>query len=168
MEDAKSYSNETTTSSDITSANYDTDMPPIVRHLSDKVSSRLKKDGVFGGTVSVQVKTSEFKRFSRQMKLSDSTNDADIIYENAMILFGNLLTGENGLFEDDTHIRLVGVGVDHLDRGEYRQGNIFDWLNSGQKEIRAEKERKEKEEKLDKMEQALKNRFGDGVIRKGV
>ncbi len=166
--DAKSYSNETTTSSDITSATFDTDMPPIVRHLSDKVSGRLKKDGVFGGTVSVQVKTSEFKRFSRQMKLPDSTNDADTIYENAMLLLGNLLTGENGLFEDDIHVRLVGVGVDNLDDGSYRQGTLFDWVNTGQKELKEQKIKKEKEDKLDKMEKAIIDKFGNGYIKKGM
>ena len=166
--DAKSYSNETTTRSDITSANFDTDMPPIVRRLSDKVSGRLKRDGVFGGTVSVQVKTSEFKRFSRQVKLADSTNDADTIYENAMLLLGNLLTGENGLFEEEIHIRLVGVGVDNLDDGSFRQGTLFDWVNTGQKELKEEKKQKEKADKLDKMEKAIKSKFGDGYIRKGM
>ncbi len=167
-EDAKSYSNETTTSSDITSANYDNDMPQIVKRLADKVSGRMKNDGVFGGTITVQVKTSDFKRYSRQLRLSDSTNDADIIYENAMLLLGNLLTGENGLFEDDVHIRLVGVGADHLDHGEYRQGNLFDWASKGKKEVQIEKENREKADKLDKMEDIIRSRFGDGAIHKGV
>ncbi len=166
--DAKSYSNETTTRSDITSGNFDTDMPPIVRYLSDKVSGRLKRDNVYGGTISVQVKTSEFKRFSRQMKLMDSTNDADVIYENAMLLLGNLLTGENGLFEDDIHIRLVGVGVDNLDDGSFRQGTLFEWVNNGQKELKKEKLQKEKEDKLDIMEKKLRDKFGDGVIKRGM
>ena len=167
-EEAKSYSNETTTASDITANNYDTDMPPIVRHLSGKVSRRMKKDGVFGGTISVQVKTSDFKRYSRQMRLSDSTNDENVIYENAMLLFGNLLTGENGLFEDDIHIRLVGVGADHLDHGEYRQGNLFDWISTGKEEIQKEKKIREKADKLDKMESLIKKKFGDDAIHKGI
>ncbi|MCR5099804.1 MAG: DNA polymerase IV [Butyrivibrio sp.] len=167
-EEAKSYSNETTTSNDITFANYEIDMPPIVRRLSEKVSMRMKRDGVYGGTVSVQVKTSDFKRFSRQMRLSDSSNDADIIYSNAMNLFENLLTGENGLFENDIHIRLVGVGMDHLDHGEYRQGNLFDWMTTGKEELKVERQKKEKADKLDKMENLIKNKFGDDAIHKGL
>ena len=167
-DDPKSYSNETTTRNDITSANFDTDMPPIVRRLSDKVSGRLKRDNVFGGTISVQVKTEEFKRFSRQLKLSESTNDADVIYENAMKLLGDLLTGDDGLFEDDIGIRLVGVGVDHLDNGEFRQGNLFDWMTTGKEEIRAEKEKQEKEDKLEQMEKSIRDKFGDGLIQKGI
>ena len=166
-DEAKSYSNETTMSSDITSDNYDKEMPPVVRRLSEKVSQRMKKDGVYGSTITAQVKTSDFKRFSRQIKISDSTNEADVIYENAMLLFGNLLTGENGLFEDDVRIRLVGVGADHLDHGEYRQGNLFDWMTTGKAELRAEKLKKEKINKLDQMEKIIRNKYGDGAIHKG-
>ena len=167
-DDPKSYSNETTTKNDITSNNFDTDMPPLVRRLSDKVSGRLKKDGVFGGTISVQVKTNEFRRYSRQIRLAESTNDADVIYDNALSLLGELLTGDDGLFEDGVGIRLVGVGVDHLDNGEFRQGNLFDWMTTGKEEIRIEKEKKEKAEKLDKMEKSIRQKFGDGLIHKGL
>lgn len=167
-EDAKSYSNETTLGSDITSDTYDSDMPPVVKRLADKVSARLKRDNVFGGTVTAQVKTSDFKRFSRQMKLAESTNDPDVIYENAMLLLGNLLTGENGIFEEGLGIRLVGVGVDNLDNGEYRQVNLFDWVTTGQAELIKEKKQEEKQEKLGAMEQMIKNKFGDGAIKKGI
>ncbi|WP_049945843.1 DNA polymerase Y family protein [Butyrivibrio sp. LC3010] len=167
-EDAKSYSNETTMTYDITAANYDQDMPPVVRYLSEKVSGRLKRDGVYGGTVTAQVKTNDFKRFSRQIKLSESTDNADVIYDNAMFLLGNLLTGENGLFEDDIGIRLVGVGVDNLDNGEYRQVNLFDWATTGQAEIKKEKELNEKQEKLVEMERLIKGKFGDDAISKGL
>ncbi len=167
-DDPKSYSNETTTRNDITADNFTNDLPPIVRHLSDKVSGRLKRDGVFGQVVGIQVKTSEFKRFSRQIKLDQSTNDSEVIYKNAMMLLLGLLDGAEGLFQSDTRIRLVGVGVDHLDKGEYRQENLFDWMTTGKEEIRIEKQKKEKEDKLSKMEQNLRSRFGDGIIHKGV
>jgi DNA polymerase-4 len=167
QEDAKSYSNETTLPGDITSVNFDTDLPPVVRHLSEKVSGRLKKDGVFGGTVTAQVKTSDFKRFTRQIRLSESTDSADVIYENAMLLLGNLLSGENGLFEEGTGVRLVGVGVDNLDNGEFRQVNLFDWVATGKEEIRREKIKEEKQEKLSEMERLIKGKFGDNAIKKG-
>ncbi len=166
-DEPKSYSNETTTKNDITIDNYISDLPPVVKRLSDKVSMRLKKDGVFGQVVSAQIKTSDFKRFSRQMKLDQSTNDGAVIYENAMTLLGNLLTGENGLFDRGIKLRLVGVGVDHLDRGEYRQENLFDWMATGMEEARLEKQSREKREKLDIMEKNLRDKFGDDIIRRG-
>ena len=166
-DEPKSYSNETTTKNDISTDNYISDLPPIVRHLSDKVSQRLKKDSVYGSVVSVQVKTSEFKRYSRQVKLPQSTNDADVIYDNAMSLLSGLLTGEKGLFQDNTRIRLVGVGIDHLDKGEYRQENLFDWMTTGKEELRINKQKQEKEDKLKRMEKSLRDKFGEGIIHKG-
>jgi DNA polymerase-4 len=166
-EDAKSYSNETTLATDITADSYDTDMPPVVRRLADKVAGRLQKDGVYGGTITAQVKTGDFRRFSRQMKLSESTNDADVIYENAMLLLGNLLTGEDGIFVGGIGVRLVGVGADNLDNGEYRQGNLFDWAATGKAQIKEEKLREEKRGKLEEMEKLIKGRFGDDAIKKG-
>lgn len=46
-QEAKSYSNETTTAEDISRENYDSTAVPIIRKLGMKVSERLKKDGVF-------------------------------------------------------------------------------------------------------------------------
>ena len=143
-------------------------MPPVVRKLSESVSRRMKRDGVYGSTVTVSVKTSDFKRYSRQTKIADSTNDSDIIYDNAMILLGNLLTGESGLFEQDVHIRLVGVGLDHLDDGSYRQGTLFDWVTTGQKELKEEKANEERSKKLGAMEELIKNKYGEDAIKRGV
>jgi DNA polymerase-4 len=167
-EAARSYSNETTTKNDITADNYTQDLPPIVRQLSDKVSGRLKKDGVFGTVVNVQVKTSEFKRYSRQMKLDESTDNADDIYGHAMALLMQLLDGESGLFSSGKKIRLVGVGVDHLDKGEYRQENLFDWMTKGKEELKLKKQKKEKEDKLDIMEKSLREKYGESIIHKGI
>ena len=78
-EDAKSYSNETTIPTDITIENYDNEVPDIVRWLSDKVSARMRRDGVYGGTISVSVKTGNFKRHSIQKGLPDPTNSSEVI-----------------------------------------------------------------------------------------
>ena len=167
-DDPKSYSNETTTKNDITADNYTQDLPPIVKHLSDKVSGRLQIDGVFGTVVNVQVKTSEFKRYSRQIKLDESTDSADVIYRHAMALLLQLLDGESGLFSSGKKIRLVGVGVDHLDKGEYRQENLFDWMTTGKEELKLKKQKREKEDKLDIMEKSLREKYGESIIHKGI
>ena len=74
-EEAKSYSNETTTRSDITFDNYEKEMPQTLKWLSESVARRLQRDGVFASTVSVSVKTDTFQRRSKQMGIGDSTND---------------------------------------------------------------------------------------------
>ena len=120
-EEAKSYSNETTTAFDITEDNFEKEALPVIKHLSEKVAARMQRDEVFAGTIDVSVKTDSFQRRSKQRKLSASTNDAELIYQTAEQLMRQLLLGKNGLFGKGHHIRLIGVGGSGLDRGEYRQ-----------------------------------------------
>jgi DNA polymerase-4 len=154
-EDAKSYSNETTLKSDLKADTYDADIVPVLRHLASKVSGRLKRDGVFGRTVTVSVKTANFKRHSAQTQLESSIDSEDDIYRYAKALSDKLLLGDTGLFIKGEEIRLVGVGVSKLDDGSYRQLSLFD------------NRPPEKQKKLDAMTQKLQSEFGNGIIKKG-
>ena len=148
-EEAKSCSNEMTTSHDITLENYAEEMPAILKKLSDKVVGRLKKDGLYARTVSVMVKTSTFQRRSIQERLPDSTCREEVIYETASRLAGKLLLGDSkgdarrndkalgatgkasgGLLHEVPGIRLVGVGTSDLDHGNYRQMTLMDLMGS--------------------------------------
>ncbi len=168
-EDAKSYSNETTLSSDLTADSYDKDIVPILKYLSSKVSGRLKKDHVYGKTVTVSVKTGNFKRHSCQMQLDNSTDDDKRIYEYARLLSDKLLLGENGLFIKGEVVRLVGVGVSKLDDGSFRQLSLFDVMKTASNaNAKADGDLAfEKQKKLDKMSEELNNRYGKGAIFKG-
>ena len=126
-EKAKSYSNETTTLEDITAGNYERTAPPIVHDLAAHVSRRLKRDKVRAGTVTVSVKTAEFKRHSRQKALPFQTNDESDIEACAQDLLRQLLLEPGGLFDKGQAIRLIGVGTSGLDDGEFTQGTLFDW-----------------------------------------
>ena len=161
-EDAKSYSNETTLSSDLTADSYDKEMLPVLKALSLSVSKRLKKDRVFGRTVTVSVKTGSFKRHSAQMQLDNSTDDEKKICLNAKALADKLLLGDDGLFVKGEVVRLVGVGVSKLDDGSYRQLNLFDDMINP-----AFSAKSERQKKLDKMTEDLDNRFGKNTIIKG-
>lgn len=161
-EDAKSYSNETTLSSDLTADSYDKEMLPVLKALSLSVSKRLKKDRVFGRTVTVSVKTGSFKRHSAQMQLDNSTDDEKKICLSAKALADKLLLGDDGLFIKGEVIRLVGVGVSKLDDGSYRQLNLFDDTINPAFSVKSERQKK-----LDKMTEDLDNRFGKNTIIKG-
>ena len=113
-EQAKSISNERTLSEDINRENYQTDGIPVIRGLSQKVASRMQKKGLVGQTVTLQVKSSEFERYSRQMSLSEATDRAEEIESAALMLADRLLNGPDGLFEAGMTIRLIGVGVSKL------------------------------------------------------
>ena len=156
-QEAKSYSNETTTAEDISRENYTSAALPIIRRLSEKVSERLKKDGVFGTTCFVQVKTGGFRRHSRQVRLEHSTNDAGLICATASSLMKELT---ERLFDEGEVLRLIGVGVSGLDHGEYRQMGMEDWLQANEEN----QLKKEKQEKLDEMVRKIRAQFGEGAL----
>ena len=127
-EDAKGYSNEVTLPKDVTIDNYDEVAPEVLHSLSDKIASRLKTDNVYAQTIAVIIKTDRFVRHSRQMKLPDMTDSPDKIYEIASLLLRRLLFGEQGIFGARQRIRLIGIQATNLDKGAYRQLNIFDLM----------------------------------------
>ena len=179
-EEAKSVSNEITLSADIVDSNFNRFMPVKVHSLSESVARRLRKAGLYGSTVVATVKTSDFRRRSKQVPLSAPTDSAPIIEAAAMDLFRDLCFGtvnSAGLFAEDVGVRLVGVGVTNIDHGENRQLSLFD-LPSGTDTLleageSAENETNsqhstEKQHKLDAMEDAINGKFGDGVLKRGL
>lgn len=152
-EDAKSYSNELTTSEDVTQNNYRELALPLVAQLSESVSGRLKRDGVYGSTVTVSVKTDDFRRHSRQTRLTSSTNEKNVIEQNADRLMESLLFEENGIFDRGLAVRLIGVGVSTLDRGEYRQLDLAGFLREQEEERVRQEQEKEAEKERARQEQ---------------
>ena len=195
-EDAKSYSNETTTAEDITEENYAEFLPPILKRLSGKVASRMQRDGVTALTIGVMAKTSDFRRRSRQLTLHDPTNDPEVIFRTAEQLMQELLLGEEGIFSRGQGVRLAGVSASNLDSGAYRQMSLFDMRPPAQPPAKetpaappaeetpatpaspaeetpatpaspAEEKRKMKKARLDDMMKTLNSRYGSGTVRMG-
>ena len=169
-EKAKSYSNETTLPEDITSENYERLMPACLLKLSSKVAGRLKRDGVFASTVTVIVKTSGFKRHTRQAALPQPTCDDTVIYESTSRLMQQLTFAENGLFSQDAGIRLVGIGCSGLDDGSFRQLGLSDWIKEQELIQKQKKQRlinEEKEQRLQAMLSKVQSRYGSSAIHKG-
>lgn len=164
-EEAKSYSNETTTAEDITLQNYAEALPPVLKRLSGKVASRMKRDGVRASTIGVMVKTGGFQRHSRQTTLSFSTDDPEQIFRTADQLMHHLLFEED-LFGRGEVLRLVGVSAARLtsEKGEYRQLSLFDLPRE---ETEQEKARKKRDAALKDMMDRINSRFGDRAVRKG-
>ncbi|MCQ1854142.1 DNA polymerase IV [Neorhizobium galegae] len=100
---AKSVSAETTFFDDI--AGHD-DLVPILRRLSEKVSTRLKKHGIAGQTVVLKMKTADFRSRTRNKRLEDPTQLADRIFRTGL----SLMEKET----DGTKFRLLGIGVTDL------------------------------------------------------
>ena len=169
-EQAKSVSNERTLSEDIGRENYQADGVPVIRMLSQKVAGRLQKSGLAGQTVTLQVKTSEFERHSRQMSLPELTDQSKDIEPAALLLADQLLGGPEGLFAQGIKIRLIGVGVSRLAEKKVHQMDLFEWAERNEEEEsrRAEEEsRRARQVKLDEMISKVNERYGKGTIRKG-
>lgn len=141
---AKSVSAETTFFDDI--SRYD-DLVPILRNLSEKVSWRLKKNGIAGHTVVLKMKTADFKSRTRNRRLEDPTQLADKIFRTGI----ELLEKE----ADGTKFRLIGIGVTDLgDAGRADPPDLID-QQSGR--------RAAAEAAMDK----LRDKFGKGTVETG-
>ena len=173
-EQAKSVSNERTLSEDITRDNYQTDGVPVICMLSEKVAGRMQKSGLTGQTVTLQVKSSDFERYSRQMSLPDMTDRAQDIEAAALLLADRLLNGPDGLFEAGISIRLIGVGVSRISEKQIHQMDLFEWADKNEEDEKARRAEEEeqmakraRQAKLDEMMNKVNSRYGDGTLKKG-
>ena len=112
------------------------------------------------------MKTNDFHRHSRQRKLGASTHEESVIRKNAEELLQSLLYEENGIFDRGAGVRLIGVGVSSLDRGEYRQLDLEGFLLQ-QKEEKKQEAVRRKEKRLEEMMKKLQERYGADTIHKG-
>lgn len=101
--DAKSVSAETTFDTDIASL---ADLTPVLRALSEQVSTRLKKAGIAGHTVVLKLKSADFRTKTRNRRLADATRLADRIFSTGLELLRKEIDG--------TRYRLLGIGVTDL------------------------------------------------------
>jgi DNA polymerase-4 len=74
--------------------------------MSEKVSRRAKKDGLAGSTVTLKLKTADFKLRTRNVSFQDATVLADRIFSAAQPLLKREATG--------IAFRLLGVGISQL------------------------------------------------------
>ena len=75
--------------------------------LCEKVSARLKQSALAAGTVTVKLKTADFRLRTRSRRLADPTQLADTLYRTARLLLAAEADGA-------TRFRLIGVGADGL------------------------------------------------------
>lgn len=105
--EAKSISTETTFDADV--ADFTTLEKDLWR-LTEKVSHRLKAGNLAGSTVTLKLKTADFRPRTRARSLPAPTQLADRIFAVARDLLLHEIDG--------TAFRLIGVGVSALDAAE--------------------------------------------------
>ncbi len=143
--ETKSISAETTFNEDISDYVL---LEPILWNLSEKVSRRAKASGMAGYTVTLKLKTPDFKALTRAASFEVPTNLAHKIFEWA----NPLLKKETG----KKSFRLLGIGISHL----------------------VEREKAEEEKSLDAHDMALtkaemaidriRTKFGNSAVERGI
>lgn len=146
-EENKGYGNSTTTAEDVLSY---THAHQVLLSLCETVAMRMRKDGKCGRCVSVHLRTSEFHHFSHQMVLHGATNITSELFEAVCHIFGEVWDGQ-------TPLRQLGVQVTRLTTEPYQQYDLFSGLTPMQYE---------KKMRLDETVDALRDRFGEEIIRR--
>jgi DNA polymerase IV len=143
-DESKSISAETTFNTDI--SNLD-ELSAILWELSEKVARRAKKEEVEGHTVTLKLKTPDFKNRTRSMSLHDATQLAHRIYDVAHPLLLKEATGEA--------FRLIGVGISNLQAATHEDYQTLDAKQTTRTNV---------ELAID----AIRAKFGKDAVEKGL
>ena len=149
-EPIKSVGNSTTFRRDLT--RWD-EVQSGISLLSDSVAMRLRRYGLYCGGVQVGIKNSRFQVFSRQTTLDHSTHLMREINDTALRLIREL-------WKAPDPIRLLSVTALHLTE-EVQSFRQLDLLGTDEKT-------QEKQEAVESAMDALRRKFGRGVISYGV
>lgn len=139
----KGYSNETTTSSDVNSAE---EAKIILLSLAETVAARIRADHSVISVVAVYFRDDNFVNTSKQTTLADPTDITDIIYATACALFDRLWQHQP--------MRLIGLSCSKaVEKGAVQ----LDLFNSA---------RNEKLEKLNSALDSLRDRYGNSSVKR--
>ncbi len=127
----------------------DEDVKVLLAALSTNVSRRLRASGMCAACVQLQVRDSELNSFVRQKRLAFPLRTGREIFDTA---YGLYLKNARGM-----RLRSMSIGACELCDGVGEQMSFS-----------PEIERVQKREQLESAFDALRNRYGDGVITKGV
>jgi DNA polymerase IV len=140
---ARSISSETTFERDIAAH---TVLRETLYKLSEDVARSLRRKGLCAGTIRLKIRWPDFTTHTRQISLSQPTDQDRLIFEAAYHLF-------NSIWKEGQSVRLMGVGAARLVE---RAHQLSLWDTTDQKELRLR-------DALDELQQ----RFGADVVQKG-
>lgn len=120
----------------------------VLMHLSEKVSRRLRKDNIKARTITLKIRSSSFKTYTRALTLESYTNFVEDIYRSVV----------KKLDEFDLEkmeVRLLGVKVSNFPDGTQLE-DLFEGIE-------------EKDPRKERIHQAIDrmiDKFGTGAIRR--
>jgi len=144
IQKVKSVSNETTLDGDI--ANYKA-LKKHLWQLCEKLSARLKQKHLSAKTVTLKLKTSNFRSISRSVSISSPTQMAEILYTQGKFLLKPECSG--------LKYRLIGIGVSKFSNDQ--DADIPDLIDPVM----------DNKIKTEKAMDRIRDRFGSHIINKG-
>ena len=143
----KGYGNSVTTPKDVVTTEQ---AHQVLLSLCETVAARMRKDGKSGGCISIHIRTNDFSHASHQAVLLGATNITGEIFEAACRVFDEL-------WDRATPLRQLGVQMTRLSTEPYQQYDLFSELTP---------ERYERKIRLDETVDALRDKFGEEIIRR--
>lgn len=121
----------------------------IIREMVSKVTKRLRLNKKVCGVVGFGIGYSRSigGGFYHSCKLSESTNNEEIILEVCMSIFNN--------YVEDLPIRKVGISLGKIENNNYKQLNLFETNEENQKD-----------DELNKVIDLVASKFGENSILK--
>jgi len=141
----KGINNSTTLSNDIKSKN---EAYKVLLELVEHTASRLRNIKKCCYSISITIRNDEFIDYSRSTTLKSATDLTQEILNTVKKLFDELWKGEP--------IRLLGVSLNNLCEGNFKQISIFDVDNDGDEKKRA----------IDKTIDSLRLKYGETSVVK--
>ncbi len=141
--ETKSISQEVTFSRDVTDAEA---LRQTLRELSDTVGRKLRQERLFGSTIKIKLRWPDFTTLTRQITLSQPTDQGEDIFAAALSLLEKHRPPRQP-------VRLLGVGVSGIAESA-RQLSLWE---SGT----------EKTRKLQSALDELRDKYGDDIVHRG-
>ena len=143
----KGYGNSVTTAEDVVTHEQ---AHQVLLSLCETVASRMRQDDKCGSCIAVHLRTNEFRHFTHQSVLMGATNITSEIFEAACHVFDEA-------WDSVTPLRQLGVQMTKLSNEPYQQYDLF----SGMSPVQYEKKLR-----LDETVDALRDKFGEDIIRR--
>lgn len=146
-EDNKGYGNSTTLPADVTAA---VQAYRVLLSLCETVGMRMRRDRKSARCLAVSIRSSNFETTSHQMTLELPTDNTEELFRCACRLFDEI-------WDSKTPLRQLGVHVNRLEERGMRQYSLFCVSDAGDYE---------KQAKLDDTIDDLREKYGEGILRR--
>ncbi len=143
----KGYGNATTLPADVTDA---AQAYRVLLSLCETVGSRMRRDKKSARCVAVSLRTKDFVTFSHQATLQNATDSTEELFRHACRIFDEAWDGRMPL-------RQLGVHAMRLEERGMRQYDLFSVISAEDYERKA---------KLDNTVDDLREKYGEGILRR--